>query len=98
MSGQFGQPRRNVGPHAQQLHERLTREFQQFDLVRAITGSNDAATQTLSALLYEEIFGGFRVGRGAAYACVVLVLVIALASVFTRYLDSLRRRGGGEAP
>jgi len=77
---------------------RTTDAIKQFDLVRAITGSNDAATQTLSALLYEEIFGGFHVGVGTAYACVVLVMVIALASVFARYLDRLRSRQGRAEP
>lgn len=73
---------------------RATDALKQFDLVMAVTGPNDAATQTLSALLYETIFGGYKVGLGSAYACVVLVLVVALATVFTRYLGWLQRRAG----
>jgi ABC-type sugar transport system permease subunit len=57
----------------------------------ATTGPNDAATQTLSTLLYQVVFRDGKVGLGAAFACVVLVGVIALSTVFTRYLDHLRR-------
>lgn len=73
---------------------RATDALKQFDLVMAMTGPNDGATATLSALLYETIFGGGRVGLGSAYACVILVLVVALATVVTRYLDWLARRTG----
>lgn len=71
---------------------RTTDALKQFDLVMAVTGPNDAATQTLSTLLYQVVFRDGRVGLGSAYACLVLVLVIAVATVFTRYLDFLNRR------
>ncbi len=72
---------------------RATDALKQFDLVMAITGPNDTATQTLSALLYQVMFRDGRVGLGTAYSYVVLVLVIALASVFLRYMERLRQRG-----
>jgi multiple sugar transport system permease protein len=71
---------------------RTTDALKQFDLVMAITGPNDERTQTVSTLLYQILFRDGRVGLGSAYACLVLVLVIALATVFTRYLETLRRR------
>jgi multiple sugar transport system permease protein len=73
---------------------RVTDALKQFDLVMALTGPNDGATQTLSALLYQLTFANQKVGLGSAYACVVLVVVIALASVFTRYLDWLAKKQG----
>jgi multiple sugar transport system permease protein len=73
---------------------RTTDALKQFDLVMALTGPNDGATQTLSALLYQLTFANQKVGLGSAYACVVLVVVIALASVFTRYLDWLAKKQG----
>ena len=76
---------------------RMTDALKQFDLVMALTGPNDASTQTLSALLYQLTFGNQKVGLGSAYACVVLVVVIALASVFTRYLDWLAKKQGRRA-
>lgn len=73
---------------------RATDALKQFDLVMSMTGPNDASTQTLSALLYQVMFQGGKVGLGSAYACIVLVLVIALATVFTRYLDWLAAKQG----
>lgn len=77
---------------------RTTDALKQFDLVMAVTGPNDNATQTVSALLYQVIFRGGKVGLGSAYAIVVLVVVIALASLFTRYIDRLQRSQGRAAP
>jgi len=71
---------------------RTTDALKQFDLVMAVTGPNDDRTQTLSTLLYQVVFRDGKVGLGSAYACVVLVVVVALANVFTRYIDRLQRR------
>lgn len=71
---------------------RATDALKQFDLVMAITGPNDVKTQTLSTLLFQVVFRDGKVGLGASYACVVLVAVVALATVFTRYLERLREQ------
>jgi multiple sugar transport system permease protein len=71
---------------------RGTDALKQFDLVMAVTGPNDASTQTLSTLLYQVTFRDGKVGLGSAYACLVLVIVMAVATVFTRYIDTLQRR------
>ena len=71
---------------------RTTDALKQFDLVMAVTGPDDPSTQTLSTLLYQVVFRDGKVGLGSAYACLVLVIVIAIATVFTRYLDQLQRR------
>ena len=76
---------------------RATDALKQFDLVMALTGPNDRATQTVSALLYETIFKNGKAGLGAAYACVVLVVVIAVATLFTRYLDRMQAKQGRAA-
>jgi multiple sugar transport system permease protein len=73
---------------------RTTDALKQFDLVMAVTGPNEAKTQTLSALLYQQMIQSQRIGLGSAYAVVVLVIVIALATVFTRYLDYIGKRQG----
>ena len=44
--------------------------------------------------LYQTLFGADKVGLSSAYACVVLVVVIALASVFTRYIGFIRSKQG----
>jgi multiple sugar transport system permease protein len=76
---------------------RATDALKQFDLVMAMSGPNESATQTVSALLYQLVFQRGKVGLGSAYACVVLVVAIALATVCTRYLDGLARRQGRPA-
>ena len=73
---------------------RATDALKQFDLVMAVTGPNDGATQTLSALLYQVMFRDGAVGLGTAYSYVVLVLVIALANIFLRYMDRLQNKDG----
>ena len=72
---------------------RATDALKQFDLVMAMTGPNDPSTQTVSTLLYQIVFRDGKVGLGSAYACTILVVVVALATVFTRYVDRLREQG-----
>jgi multiple sugar transport system permease protein len=77
---------------------RATDALKQFDLVMAITGPNDASTQTLSARLYQVVFRDYKVGLGSAYGVVILVAVMAVATIFVRYIDGLNtRRGKAEA-
>ncbi len=76
---------------------RATDALKQFDLVMAMSGPNEGATQTVSALLYQLVFQRGKVGLGSAYACVVLVVAIVLATACTRYLDRLARGQGRAA-
>src|SRR5213078_3925534 len=71
---------------------RVTDALKQFDMVMAITGPNDATTQTLSARIYQVVFRDYKVGLGSAYGVVILVAVIAVATIFVRYMDNLNRR------
>lgn len=71
---------------------RATDALKQFDLVMATTGPNDSSTETLSTLLYQVVFRDGKLAVGSAYACLVLVLVIAVATAFTRYLEVLEGR------
>lgn len=73
---------------------RATDALKQFDLVMAVTGPNDAATQTLSTRIYQIVFRDYKVGLGAAYGVVILVAVLAVATIFVRYIDRLNRRLG----
>ena len=73
---------------------RATDALKQFDLVMAITGPNDATTQTISARIYQVVFRDYKVGLGSAYGVVILVAVIAVATIFVRYIDALNQRTG----
>lgn len=73
---------------------RATDALKQFDLVMALTGPNDPTTQTISARIYQVVFRDYKVGLGAAYGVVILVAVIAVATLFVRYIDSLNQKTG----
>ena len=73
---------------------RTTDALKQFDLVMSITGPNDHATQTLSALLYQTMFRNYKLGLGSAYGLVVLVIVIALSSIFIRHMAAIAQKQG----
>ena len=73
---------------------RATDALKQFDLVMAMTGPGDPATQTLSVLLYQRLFQASKLGLGSAYACLVLVLVIALATTVVKVLDKVKASQG----
>jgi multiple sugar transport system permease protein len=76
---------------------RMTDAIKQFDLVMAITGSNTKSTQTLSALLFQDMVRSQQLGRGSAFAIVVLVMVITMATLFTRYLARINAGRGRTA-
>jgi multiple sugar transport system permease protein len=73
---------------------RATDALKQFDLVMALTGPNDPTTQTISARIYQVVFRDYKVGLGAAYGVVILVAVIAVATLFVRYIDALNQKTG----
>ena len=76
---------------------RTTDALKQFDLIMAVTGPNDRAAQTLSALLYQVMFRGYKIGLGSAYGIVILIVVIALSSVFIRYITNIQAQQGKDA-
>lgn len=73
---------------------RTTDALKVFDIVMAVTGPNEPRTQSLSALLYQTVIQNQQIGLGSAYAITVLVVVMALAVVFVRYIDSITRGQG----
>jgi multiple sugar transport system permease protein len=73
---------------------RATDALKQFDLVMAVTGPNDPTTQTISARIYQVVFRDYKVGLGSAYGVVILVAVIAVATIFVRYISALNQRTG----
>lgn len=73
---------------------RSTDALKQFDLVMSLHGPYEPRTQTLSVLIYQESLKSSQIGLGAAYACVILVVVIAVATLFTSYLEWLQAKQG----
>ncbi|MCJ8331119.1 MAG: sugar ABC transporter permease [Lentisphaeria bacterium] len=71
---------------------RITDAVKQFDLVMTLSNANESSTATVSTMIYKKIMKQFQVGEGSAYAIVVLVIIIAIATVFTRYIDKIQNR------
>jgi multiple sugar transport system permease protein len=76
---------------------RLTDAIKQFDLVMAIAGRSNRSTQTLSVMIYQDIVHGSKLGMGSAFSIVVLVIVVALATLFTSYLARMNASQGRAA-
>lgn len=59
-----------------------------FDLIFALTGGGPGrATEVLALFMYEEAFGAYELGRGAAIAVVMLCLNLAITAVYLRTFD-----------
>jgi multiple sugar transport system permease protein len=71
---------------------RITDAIKQFDLVMTLSTPEDSSTSTVSTMIYRKIIQQSQVGEGSAYAIVVLVIVIAMATVFTRYIGKIQTK------
>lgn len=70
---------------------RTTDAIKQFDLVMAIAGPDRAETRTLSVKLYQVLFTSEgNLGLGMAYAIVVLIPVMILATLLTRVMGRIQ--------
>lgn len=71
----------------------MLRAFATFDIVQILTkGGPDDASVMLLYLLYQECFEYLRTGYGAAIAVIFLVIVIALAAIQTRVVNTRTSR------
>lgn len=66
-----------------------------FDLVMGLTGGGPGdQTEVVAVNLYRQAFTGqWRTGRASALAYIVLIIVIAISSIYIRYLNRIRDEG-----
>lgn len=66
-----------------------------FDLVMGLTGGGPGdQTEVVAVNLYRQAFQGqWRTGRASALAYIVLIIVIAISSIYIRYLNRIRDEG-----
>jgi multiple sugar transport system permease protein len=71
---------------------RTIEAFKAFDLVMGLTGGGPGdATEVVSVRLYSMAFQGqFRTGQASALAYLVLIIIIAIANVYIRYLNKIK--------
>ncbi|MFC3687939.1 carbohydrate ABC transporter permease [Aquipuribacter hungaricus] len=70
---------------------RAIEAFRLFDLVYILTnGGPGVSTETLSFHVYKVAFLGFDTGLASAYGILMVLVVIALAQLYLRYLEKLK--------
>lgn len=68
-------------------------DFKEFDLIFLMTGGGpQIGTQTLPLLIYKEAFGQLHLGRGAAIAILMLVIMTVMFFVYLWYHQRDERR------
>jgi multiple sugar transport system permease protein len=68
-------------------------DFKEFDLIFLMTGGGpQIGTQTLPLLIYKEAFGQLHLGRGAAIAILMLLIMTVMFSVYLWYYQRDERR------
>jgi multiple sugar transport system permease protein len=74
---------------------RTIEAFKQFDVVMGTTsGGPGDATELLAVNLYRIAFlGQFNTGKASAFAYIVLIIVVAVSSLYIRYLNRIRGEG-----
>ncbi len=68
-------------------------DFKEFDLIFLMTGGGpQIGTQTLPLLIYKEAFGQLHLGRGAAIAILMLVIMTVMFFVYLWYYQREEKR------
>lgn len=72
---------------------RTIEAFKLFDLVWVLTaGGPGTVTETVSMNLYRIAFARFKTGQASAFGYIVLIMIIALSSIYINYLNKARER------
>lgn len=65
--------------------------FKLFDLVYIVTeGGPGTATETVSMNLYRQAFRNWNTGQSCALAYILLIIIIALSSIYIKYLNKAK--------
>lgn len=68
--------------------------YKVFDTVYALTGGGPGrSTQVLSVYIYQIAFRDFNTGKGSALGYIMLIVIIALATLLIRVLNRMRAEG-----
>ena len=66
--------------------------FKMFDIVYVLTreGGPGTATETVSMNLFKVAFRNFNTGKACAMAYILLVIIVALSSIYVKYLNKVK--------
>jgi len=70
---------------------RTMEAFKVFDITMGISGRGATAPQLLSIHLYDTAFVNWKTGIGSALGYIVLVMIIAITSIFIKYLNKAKQ-------
>ena len=70
---------------------RTMEAFKVFDITMGISGRGATAPQLLSIHLYDTAFVNWKTGIGSALGYIVLIMIIAITSIFIKYLNKAKQ-------
>lgn len=70
---------------------RTMEAFKVFDVTMGISGRGATAPQLLSIYLYDTAFVNWKTGIGSALGYIVLIMIIAITSIFIKYLNKAKQ-------
>lgn len=70
---------------------RVMEAFKVFDVPMGITGTGSTAPQLISTKLYIDTFLTWKTGYGTALGYIVLLIVVAVSSIFVKYLNKAKK-------
>jgi multiple sugar transport system permease protein len=70
---------------------RTMEAFKVFDLTMGLSGRGATAPQLLSIYLYDTAFVIWKTGPGSALGYIVLIMIIAITSIFIKYLNKAKQ-------
>ena len=70
---------------------RVMEAFKVFDVPMGITGTGSAAPPLISMKLYKDTFLTWKTGYGSALGYIVLLIVVAITSIFVKYLNKAKQ-------
>ncbi len=72
---------------------RVMEAFKVFDVPMGISGTGSAAPPLIAMKLYKDTFLTWKTGYGSALGYIVLLIVIAITSIFVKYLNKVKQEG-----
>ena len=70
---------------------RVMEAFKVFDVPMGISGTGSAAPPLIAMKLYKDTFLTWKTGYGSALGYIVLLIVIAITSIFVKYLNKAKQ-------
>ncbi len=72
---------------------RVMEAFKVFDVPMSISGTGASAPPLIAMKLYKDTFLTWKTGYGSALGYIVLLIVVAITSIFVKYLNKVKQEG-----